>query len=197
MGCCSSKMVKREFTTSGKAYADGVDVDAAAKYLRDPRNWITQVAGQGSGAKDFTCALQGPGTDEVLFTFQRQDTFNQKRLVYHTTSGTAEVKRVDVQGDRAVVEVLVKVGASISFYMGSVVSVYTYTLQRASDTFSSQSGTHMELTVATTYEVPSYAREHVQSQAIKAYKQQIDALMIHAATELTSPVKSGEEKSQN
>ena len=190
-------MVKREFTTNGKTYADGVDVDAAAKYLRDPRNWITQFAGQGSDAKDFTCALQGPGTDEVLFTFQRQDAFNQKRPVYRTTSGTAQVKRVDVQGDRAVVEVLVNVGTTVYFYMESVVSVYTYTLQRASDTFSSQSGTQMEVAVATTYEVPSYAKERVQSPAIKVYKQQIDALMIHAATELTSPVKSGEEKPQN
>ena len=195
MGCCFTahmlRTIQKQASTTGKAYADGIDVNAVAGYLRDPRNWIPHLV-DGSGAKDVVCALQGPGTDAVSFTYQaRVERHHHNHDVHHhhstvsyiTQTGTAQVKRVDVQGDRAVVEVFLQVGRTD---IGARTSHYTFTLQRASDTFSSQSGTHIEVTVATTYEVFSIMAKTQQTHSERALEQQTAALMIHIASTLSA-----------
>ena len=185
---CSNSTAKRNVSINGKAYADGVDVDAVAGYLRDPRNWIPHLL-EGAGGTGVVCALQGPGTDAVSFTFQVRaihhhrgtaHTTGSTTMTHQTASGTAQVKRVDVQGDRAVVEVFVDFSTNTS-------SHYTYTLQRASNT--SSSGTTIEATVVTTYAVP--ARMNMAQQARKMLQEQTDALMIRLAAVLSSPVVEG------
>ena len=179
MGCCHG--VIKQATLKGKAaYADGVDVDAVAGYLRDPRNWISHLL-EGSGGTGVACALQGPGTAEVSFTYQVRI---QQHPRTSTKSGSAEVKRVDVQGDRAVVEVLVNLRETSSHY--------TYTLQRVSSTSSSQSGTTIEASVVITnnYQLLGSDTEMSKQQRM-VFQKQTDALMLRVAAALSSPVVQG------
>ena len=192
MGCSNSTTNKRNVSINGKAYADGMDVDAVAGYLRDPRNWIPHLL-EGNGGTGVVCALQGPGTDAVSFTFQVRAVHHHRgtahrpgstTMTHQTASGSAQVKRVDVQGDSAVVEVFTNFSTNTS-------SHYTYTLQRASNT--SSSGTTIEATVVTTYEMPLVTVINIEKEARNQLQEQTDALMIRLAAVLSSPVVQGQE----
>ena len=191
---CSNSTPRRSVTIKSKAHADGMYVDAVAGYLRDARNWIPHLV-EGSGGKDVVCALQGPGTDAVSFTFQvravhhvgtshSDDSTTMTHQTHQTTSGTAQVKRVDVQGDRAVVEVFVDFSTNAS-------SHYRYTLLRASNTFSSQSGTTIEATVVTTFEMPPVTLRDWHREKRRQLQMETDALMLRVAATLSSPVVQG------
>ena len=188
MGDCCSSIAERHIRITGVAHA-GMDVDDVAGYLRNPRNWIPHLV-DGAGGKDVVCAPQGPGTDAVSFTFQPWPTHHYRSTAHttgsthQTASGTAQVKRVDVQGDRAVVEVFTNFSTNSS-------SLYTFTLQPVSNTVSSQSGTIISTTVATTYEMPAFAMINMELEARKQLQMETDALMTRLAAVLSFPVVEG------